>query len=129
MEVSGTLPVNFLVVTRVLATTIALPLLIFYGDFLAFIGSYAGLAAYSNISLQLFFTRAFESLHFIDIIPAVVKSVFFGFFIGIVSCYKGYYAEAGTEGVGKASNSAVVVSSLVIFLIDLLAVQLTNLLM
>ncbi len=128
MEVSATKPFNFLVVSRVSATTVMLPLLIFFGDFLAFMGSFIGLKAYTGISFQLFYTRAFSEFFFRDISPATIKSIFFGFFIGLISCYMGYNSGRGTEGVGKAANAAVVASSLVIFLLDLLAVQLADLL-
>jgi phospholipid/cholesterol/gamma-HCH transport system permease protein len=57
-----------------------------------------------------------------DIIPATIKSFFFGLVIGIVGCYKGYFSNKGTEGVGKAANTAVVVASLLLFLVDFLAV-------
>ena len=52
---------------------------------------------------------------------------FFGFFVGMIGCYKGFTASNGTESVGKAANSAVVVASLTIFIIDMLAVQITDL--
>ena len=68
----------------------------------------------------------FASLDFIDIIPATVKTFFFGFFIGMIGCYKGFTASNGTESVGKAATSAVVAASLAIFIIDMLAVQLTD---
>ncbi len=129
MEVSATRPINFLVVTRVLATTIMLPLLVFFGDLLAFLGSFLGLKAYSDISFQLFYSRAFSALYFSDIFPAAIKTVFFGFAIGIISCYMGYYSNKGTEGVGKSANAAVVASSMMIFLLDLIAVQITNLIL
>lgn len=129
MEVSATNPFNFLVVSRVTATTLMLPILVFFGDFLAFIGSFIGLKAYSNISLKLFYSRAFEDFFFSDLMPATIKTIFFGFFIGIISSYMGYYSGRGTEGVGKAANAAVVASSLVIFLIDLIAVQLADLIL
>ncbi|MBN2697925.1 MAG: ABC transporter permease [Bacteroidales bacterium] len=129
MEVSATNPFKFLVVTRVSATTFMLPLLVFYGDFLSFIGSFIGLKAYSNISFQLFYSRAFSDFFFSDIFPATIKTLFFGFFIGIISSYTGYYSDKGTEGVGRSANTAVVASSLVIFLIDLIAVQLTELIL
>jgi phospholipid/cholesterol/gamma-HCH transport system permease protein len=70
----------------------------------------------------------FETLEFNDLIPAVIKTYFFGFFIGIIGCYKGYYSKKGTEGVGQSANSAVVIASLLVFIIDLLAVQITDLL-
>ncbi len=128
MEVSASNPMNFVVVTRVLATTIALPVLVFYTDLIALIGSYIGLNAHEGISFDLFFSQAIGPMTFMDVIPAVIKTVFFGFAVGIVSCYKGYYADKGTEGVGKAANSAVVVSSLVIFILDLITVQITDIL-
>ena len=61
-------------------------------------------------------------LDFSDLLPATIKSFFFGFAIGLVGCFKGYYSSKGTEGVGKASNSAVVFTSLLLFILDFLAV-------
>ena len=75
-----------------------------------------------------FFNKVFRSLRFSDFIPSIIKSVFFGFAIGIVGCYKGYNSQKGTEGVGHAANSAVVLSSLIVFVIDLIAVQITDML-
>jgi phospholipid/cholesterol/gamma-HCH transport system permease protein len=74
----------------------------------------------------LFFHKAFNSVEFGDLIPAVIKTVFFGFAIGFVGCYKGYNSSRGTESVGVAANSAVVSASLWIIVIDAIAVQLTN---
>jgi phospholipid/cholesterol/gamma-HCH transport system permease protein len=62
-----------------------------------------------------------------DVIPAILKTFFFGFAIGIVGCYKGYYSNKGTEGVGQSANSAVVISSLLVFILDLIAVQIIDL--
>jgi phospholipid/cholesterol/gamma-HCH transport system permease protein len=129
MEVSATQPFRFLVVTRVLATTLMLPLLVIYGNFMAFMGSFVGLKAYSDISFKLFYSRAFSEFYFSDLFPATIKTLFFGFFIGIISSYMGYYSDQGTEGVGRSANAAVVASSLVIFLLDLIAVQLTDLIL
>jgi phospholipid/cholesterol/gamma-HCH transport system permease protein len=72
--------------------------------------------------------QAFSSVEFIDIIPAVIKSFFFGAVIGLVGCYKGYNAGRGTESVGIAANSAVVTASLLLIIVDLIAVQITDLL-
>jgi phospholipid/cholesterol/gamma-HCH transport system permease protein len=127
MEVSGINPVKYLVVTRVLAATLMVPILVIYSDAIAFIGSYLGVNIQSSVSVHLFIKNAFDSVHFYDILPATIKTFFFGFAIGIISCYKGYYTDKGTAGVGIAANSAVVVSSLAVFIIDLLVVQLTEL--
>jgi phospholipid/cholesterol/gamma-HCH transport system permease protein len=70
----------------------------------------------------------FDALSYSDFIPALIKTFFFGFTIGVIGCYKGYNSKKGTEGVGNSANSAVVVSSLLIFILDLIAVQITDLL-
>ena len=75
----------------------------------------------------LFLIVSLSSLEFLDIVPATIKTFFFGFFIGLIGCYKGFNAANGTESVGKAATSAVVTASLAIFIIDMMAVQLTDL--
>ena len=128
MEVSGTNPFKYLVVTRVLAATLTLPILIMLGDAIALYGSYLGVNIHGATSFNLFWTQVFDNLSFGDVLPAFVKSYFFGFAVGIIGCYKGYNSSKGTEGVGRSANSAVVVSSIMIFVIDLLAVQVTEVL-
>jgi phospholipid/cholesterol/gamma-HCH transport system permease protein len=68
----------------------------------------------------------FDSLVFSDLLPALTKSIFFGLAIGVVGCYKGFTTQKGTEGVGRAAHSAVVLASLLIFILDLVAVQVTD---
>jgi phospholipid/cholesterol/gamma-HCH transport system permease protein len=70
----------------------------------------------------------FDALSFSDVFPAFIKSFFFGFAVGVIGCYKGYNSSKGTEGVGRSANSAVVVASLMVFVLDLIAVQITDLL-
>ncbi len=127
MQVSGTNPFKFLVVTRVLATTMMLPLLAVLADAVGLLGSFVGVNLRGHVSASFFFLQVFQSLNFSDLLPAIVKTFFFGFAIGLIGCYKGYYANTGTEGVGKAANSAVVFASLLVFLIDMIAVQITSL--
>jgi len=126
MEVSGTNPFKYLVVTRVLAVTLMLPLLVIVGDAVALFGSYLVENIKGNVSFMLYFNQVFDALEYGDIIPATVKSFFFGLAIGIVGCFKGYHCEKGTEGVGKAANSAVVFTSLLLFIIDFIAVFVTD---
>ena len=128
MEVSGTNPFKYLVVTRVLATTLMLPVLTILADVIGLYASYLGINLKGVTTLALFVNNIFSSLTFGDVLPAVIKTFFFGFAVGIIGCYKGYHSNKGTEGVGQAANSAVVVSSLLIFVLDLLAVQITGLL-
>jgi len=122
MEVSGTNPFKYLVVTRIWATTLMLPLLVIAADTVGLLGSYLVESAKGDVSITLYFNTAFESLSFGDVIPATIKSFFFGFAIGLVGCYKGYHSKKGTEGVGTAANTAVVLASLLLFVVDFLAV-------
>ena len=126
MEVSGTNPFKYLVVTRVLATTLMIPLLVIVGDAIALYGSYLVESLKGNVSFYLFFNQVFDSLEFSDLIPATIKTFFFGFAIGIVGSFKGYYCSKGTAGVGLAANSAVVFTSLLLFIIDFIAVIVTD---
>jgi phospholipid/cholesterol/gamma-HCH transport system permease protein len=128
MEVSGTNPFRYLVVTRVLAATFMLPVLVTLGDAISLYGSYLGVNIRGEVSTRLYWTQVVDNLSFGDVLPAFAKSFFFGFAVGIIGCYKGYNSSKGTEGVGRSANSAVVVSSVMIFVIDLLAVQITDLL-
>lgn len=126
MEVSGTNPFKYLVVTRVMATSLMLPVLVVFSDAIAIYATYVGVNIKDVVSMKLFINQVFDALTYSDFLPAFVKSYFFGFAIGIVGCYKGYHSSKGTEGVGRSANSAVVVASLLVFIIDLIAVQVTD---
>ncbi len=126
MEVSGMNPFKYIVITRVLATSLMLPVLVIAGDAISMYGAYIGVNLQGTVSFHLFFLKVFESLDFSDVFPAVIKTIFFGFAIGLIGCYKGYNAKNGTEGVGVAANAAVVLGSLSIFILDMIAVQLTS---
>lgn len=129
MEVSACNPFNYLVISRVIATTLMIPLLILYADTIALLGGYIALNVVSDVSLGLYFSSVFEALSLGDFIGPVVKTFFFGFTIGIVGCYKGYNADKGTESVGIAANTSVVISSLMVIVWDMIAVQITNIIL
>jgi phospholipid/cholesterol/gamma-HCH transport system permease protein len=126
MEVSSINPMRYLVVTRVWAATLMVPLLILYADALGIFGSWAGANIKGDVTFVLFFSQAFSHVDFIDFLPAFIKSFFFGAVIGLVGCYKGYNAGRGTESVGVAANSAVVLASLLVIIVDMIAVQITD---
>jgi phospholipid/cholesterol/gamma-HCH transport system permease protein len=127
MEVSSINPIKYLLVTRVLAATIMIPLLTIYADACGIAGSWAGANIKGDVSLVLFFSQAFAPVEMIDVLPAVIKTFFFGAVIGLVGCYKGYNAGSGTQSVGVAATSAVVMASLLVFIVDMIAVQITDL--
>jgi phospholipid/cholesterol/gamma-HCH transport system permease protein len=128
MEVSGTNPFKYLVVTRIAAATLMLPVLVNLSNAISLYGSFLGVNIRGNVSWSLYWIQVYDVLSFGDLVPSLIKTFFFGFAIGLVGCFKGYYSKKGTEGVGRSANEAVVVASLLVFIIDLLAVQITDLL-
>lgn len=128
MEVSGTNPFKYLVVTRVLATTLMLPVLVVLSDTIGLYGAFIGVNMKQVISFDLYLNQIFFKLTFGDVLPSIIKSFFFGFAIGIIGSYKGYNTRNGTQGVGEAANSAVVIATFAVFIIDLIAAQLADIL-
>lgn len=126
MEVSAINPFKYLVVTRVTATMITVPILSFYCIVVGLLGSFLNVHTEEASSFHTFITNSFSSIHFIDFFTSVIKSIVFGFTIGIVGTYKGFYATQGTRGVGKAANQAVVVAMFLIFMEEMLIVQIAN---
>jgi phospholipid/cholesterol/gamma-HCH transport system permease protein len=126
MEVSGANPVQYLVVTRILACTIMIPLLTIFADVIALFGGFTATNLGGEMSAWLYFYKATSVLEFSDILPSVIKTILFGFAIGFIGCYKGFNSNRGTESVGLAANSAVVTASVWIIVIDAIVVQITN---
>jgi phospholipid/cholesterol/gamma-HCH transport system permease protein len=125
MEVSGVNPFKYLVMTRIFACTFILPILTVYVIFVAFVGSYIAVVLVQNMNYEYFIDSVVYSVEFGDAIPGILKTFVFGFIVGIVGTYKGYTATNGTEGVGKAATTSVVVSSLMILIFDMVLVKLT----
>ena len=126
MEVSGTKPFKFLVCTRVIATTLTIPILATYTGFIGLLGGYLNVAMNEGTSYTSFMQQVFQPLGFIDFVASLIKSIVFGFTIGIVGCYQGYNSNKGTEGVGKAANGAVVTAMFLVFIEEIVIVQITS---
>jgi phospholipid/cholesterol/gamma-HCH transport system permease protein len=126
MEVSAINPFKYLVVSRVMATMITIPILSFYCIMVGLLGSYVNVRAEESTSFLTFFKNAFSTLQFLDLFTSVVKTIVFGFTIGIVGSYKGFNATQGTRGVGKAANQAVVMAMFLVFLEEVIIVQISN---
>jgi phospholipid/cholesterol/gamma-HCH transport system permease protein len=103
-----------------------IPMLMAYTGFVAMMGSYLNVHTNEMTSLTAFFISAFDKISFLDIWSSLTKGIVYGFTIGIVGCYKGFNASNGTEGVGKAANASVVLSMFLIFVEEILIVQITN---
>jgi phospholipid/cholesterol/gamma-HCH transport system permease protein len=124
LEASAVESFRYLVVTRVVACIIALPLLTTIMNFAGIIGGFLAETAATGMGLQLYFTRAFSLIEMSDYIPATLKTMVFGFIIATVSSYLGMNTTSGTEGVGRASTRAVVASSILIIIVNVMLVRL-----
>ena len=123
MDVSASKPYKYLVFTRVTACIFMMPLLMLYTSFVAMMGSYINISSNEHTSLATFIANAFDKINFLDLKASVLKAVVFGFTISMVACYKGFNTTRGTEGVGRAANAAVVTSMYLIFIEELMIVQ------
>lgn len=126
MEVSAAQPFSYLVVSRVVATTLILPILVIYADCVSLFGSFLMVNTFNSTSILLYLNEVSDSITYLDINASLIKSAFFGFSIGCIGSYCGYHASKGTTGVGKAANTAVVASMTSIFIIDLIMLQFLN---
>lgn len=126
MEVSAARPFKFLVVTRIIASTFMIPVLAMYCAFVGLMGSFLNIHQNEKTSFVTFFADAFEQISFLDLGTSLVKAFSFGFTIGVVACYKGFNADQGTQGVGKAANTSVVIAMFLIFIEELVIVQMSN---
>jgi len=114
---------KFLVVPRVLACVVALPLLTLFMDFAGLLGGYLAEYSSSGISFGLYIGRAFADLQWANFVAPTLKTAVFGFIIGTVSSYFGYTTNMGAAGVGRAATNSVVVSSLLVILADVILVK------
>jgi phospholipid/cholesterol/gamma-HCH transport system permease protein len=97
-----------------------------YTGFVALLGGYLNVATNEGTSYTTFWEQVFEPLTFVDFVASLAKAIVFGFTIGIVGCYQGYYSNKGTEGVGKAANGAVVTAMFLVFVEEILIVQIAG---
>jgi phospholipid/cholesterol/gamma-HCH transport system permease protein len=124
LEASAVDAFRYLVVTRVTACLIALPILTTLMNFAGMIGGFLAERAATGMSLRLYFHRAFSLIDFADYVPATMKTMVFGFIIATISSYLGFTTQSGTEGVGRASTRAVVLSSMLIIVSNVILVRL-----
>lgn len=123
MEASAVDPYKFLAATRVLACVLALPLLTLVTDFCGIFFGWVATALAEPISFRLFLENGIKQVTFGDFLPSTFKTAVYGLIIGVVACLQGMRTKGGTEGVGRAATSSVVLSSLFLILADVVLVQ------
>jgi len=111
-------PIEYLFTPRVIASLIMVPILTVYFDFLGILGGYFVGVHYLDIPPGPFVRSIVQYTDYVDLVDGLIKSVFFGLILSVISCYKGYTAGKGAEGVGKATTQAVVLSSVLILVSD-----------
>jgi phospholipid/cholesterol/gamma-HCH transport system permease protein len=126
MEVSAVNPFKFLVVTRVLATTFMVPVLVIYSAIVGLIGSFIDVNLQDQTGFTAFFYDAFSKITYVEIMSSIFRSMVFGFTIGLIGCYKGFTTTKGTEGVGRAANTSVVLIMMLIFIEEIVLVKFFN---
>ena len=124
LEASAVDAFHYLVVTRVIACVIAVPILTTVMNFSGMLGGFLAETINTGMSIQLYFNRAFSLVDMTDYIPATMKTMVFGFIIATISSYLGFTTESGTEGVGRASTRSVVLSSILIIVSNVVLVRL-----
>ena len=114
---------KFLVVTRIVACTVMLPLLTVFMDVAGILGGFLSEHFSANLSWDLYFKRAFDGVALANFIPPTLKTAVFGFLIGTISCFFGYTTNEGSDGVRRASTNSVVVSSLAVIVSDVILLK------
>lgn len=124
MEASAVDPFRYLVATRVLACILMLPLLTLCADFCAIMTGWIAETIVDPVTFRHFVGNALKGVQFSDFIPPTMKTLVYGFIIGIVACFQGMRTTGGTEGVGRSTTSSVVLCSLFVILADVILVRL-----
>ncbi|NNG48056.1 MAG: ABC transporter permease, partial [Deltaproteobacteria bacterium] len=114
----ATNPVKYLVVPRVVASTLVLPVLVIFADLVGILGGYFVSVYLLGANPYVYTDKTYQYLQFWDIYTGLVKAAVFGFLIALISCYNGFIAEGGAEGVGRATTRAVVASSITVLVSD-----------
>jgi phospholipid/cholesterol/gamma-HCH transport system permease protein len=128
LEVLGLSPLRELVAPRLLACMLSLPLLTLFIMYLALGSGYLAEALGGSMTLTQYFNECLRVLGLRDVIPATLKTVVFGYLIGVVGCYQGMSARGGTEGVGRAATGGVVLSIFLVLVADVVLVKAIQLL-
>lgn len=118
LETFATNPIKYLVVPRLLALMVMLPLLTLYANIIGIFGGYLICVYKLGISSSMYMNISFDALLYKDLFTGLLKTVFFGMIIALVGCYEGFNVEGGAEGVGKATTRAVVITFILIITTD-----------
>ena len=118
LKTLSTNPFNYLIIPRILAGIISLPLLVFVGDIIGVMGGYLICVNLLNFNPTVYLQNTYNFVQFIDVFSGLVKASVFGFLITFMGCYHGFNAKGGAQGVGQSTTYSVVSSSILILLMN-----------
>jgi phospholipid/cholesterol/gamma-HCH transport system permease protein len=118
LEVMATDPVHYLVVPRVWAATLMMPLLVLIGDFIGIAGGYMVAVVLMGANPVGYLNTSFQFMSLNDLFSGLIKSAVFGFLLALIGCQQGFYTTGGAEGVGRSTTRAVVLASISILVAD-----------
>lgn len=124
IEAMGCNPIQKLVIPRVLSCLICVPLLTIIADVIGILGGLVITMMETGVGAYFYYDQTIQTLQLSDFVSGIMKTVFFGFFIGLIATYEGLSSHGGTAGVGKSTTSSVVFSSISIFILDLILTKL-----
>jgi len=111
-------PIQYLIVPRLLAAFIMMPVLVVFADIIGIVGGYIVSVNMLKSNPYIYMERTWNFLELNDIYSGLLKACVFGVIIAVVSCYQGFYTQGGAEGVGRATTRAVVLSCLLILIFN-----------
>ena len=118
LESMGIDPNGYLVMPRMIAGLVMVPVLVIFADLIAILGGMAVAVYMVNISAEMFYESIRSYVYISDVVNGLIKSVGFGGIIALMGCYNGFHASGGAEGVGQATTKAVVLASVLILIAD-----------
>ncbi len=126
LEVMATDPIHYLMVPRVWALVVMLPLLVLLGDFVGIVGGYLVAVSLMGSNPVVYIQNTFQYMDLWDLFQGLLKAGFFGLLVGVIGCQKGYFTTGGAEGVGRATTQAVVTASIAILISDFFVTKVLN---
>ena len=118
LKTLSTNPFNYLIIPRIIAGIISLPILVFIGDIIGVFGGYIICTKILNFNPTVYLQNTYNFVQFIDVFSGLVKASVFGFIITFMGCYHGFHAKGGAQGVGLSTTYSVVSSSILILLMN-----------
>lgn len=126
LRVMGAAPIRYLVVPRLLACIIMIPIMTLFSDLMGVYGGWLIIVRVYDVTAADYWSNSASFIVTWDIVSGLIKSLFFGISIGLICCYKGFNCRPGAQGVGQATTDAFVTSFVAIIVLNFFLAKLTK---